>query len=220
MSGKKETGRKEIEVVVRDPQGNEIERLSIDPKLLGGWVRRDLLRQALLAHEHARRLGTAKTKSRGEVAFSTKKPWRQKGTGRARVGSRRSPLWRKGGVIFGPKPRSYRVDLPRKMRLGALRSALLVKLLDRRVALVTEFGLSGPRTREAVRLLANLRIPGSCLVGLPEHGGAARLAFRNLPEVVCRPVREFFPWELLRYRTLLLTKPTWETLLDKVREGA
>ncbi len=129
------------------------------------------------------RLGTSNTKTRGDVSGGGKKPWRQKGTGRARQGSIRAPHWRKGGVVFGPHPRSYAQAMPRKMRRLALRSALSVKAAEEQIVVVQDLALPEPKTQVMRQVLDNLTGDGTALILLPERNEAVELSARNLPDV-------------------------------------
>src|SRR5262245_47744885 len=130
-----------------------------------------------------RRVGTHETKTRGQVAGSTKKPWRQKGTGRARAGTRKSPLWRGGGIIFGPHPRDYSYAIPKAKRRLALRSALYSKFRDGEVVVVEGLKTEKPSTRYLAKLLKSLGVTGRCLIGLEALDHNLTLSARNLPGV-------------------------------------
>ncbi len=141
--------------VVND-QGEKVGSLELDPKVFGGRVNTGLIWEAVVHQNAADRRGTAATKTRGAVSGSGKKPWRQKGTGRARVGEIRSPIWRKGGTVFGPQPRSYDYALPRKMRRGALRSAMAQRISEGAVTVVDTLALGEVKTKLAADLLDRL----------------------------------------------------------------
>ena len=141
--------------VVND-QNEKVGSLELDPKVFGGRVNTGLIWEAVVHQNAADRRGTANTKTRGVVSGSGKKPWRQKGTGRARVGEIRSPLWRKGGTVFGPQPRSYDYALPRKMRRGALRSAMAQRISEGAVTVVDTLALGEVKTKLAADLLDRL----------------------------------------------------------------
>lgn len=141
--------------VVND-QNEKVGSLELDPKVFGGRVNTGLIWEAVVHQNAADRRGTAATKTRGAVSGSGKKPWRQKGTGRARVGEIRSPIWRKGGTVFGPQPRSYDYALPRKMRRGALRSAMAQRISEGAVTVVDKLALGEVKTKLAADLLDRL----------------------------------------------------------------
>lgn len=142
-----------------------------------------VMHQALLRQLANARLGTHKTKKRGEVSGGGRKPWRQKGTGRARQGSIRSPQWRKGGTVFGPQPRSYRQKMPRKMRRLAVRSALSVKAAAEQIILLDTLRMEESRTKQMLALLDSLGIQDSALILLSRKDEAVERSARNVPEV-------------------------------------
>ncbi len=142
-----------------------------------------LMHQALMRQLANARQGTHKTKTRGEVNGSTKKMWKQKGTGRARQGSRKAPHWRKGGTVFGPQPRSYVQAMPLKMRRAALRSALSVKTQAQQIVVLDKFEMDAPKTKALSAVLDALAVPSSALVLLPEKNENVEKSARNLPDV-------------------------------------
>ena len=156
----------------------------LDPGLFGIEPNRDVMHQVVVAHLAGRRAGTANTKTRAEVRGGGRKPWRQKGLGRARHGSIRSPIWVGGGVAHGPKPRSYAQRTPRKMRGLALRSALSSRAAEGAVKVVAGFDWGSPKTRLANSLLDEIGVDGKALVVLDRSEATAARSFRNLPTVV------------------------------------
>ncbi len=163
-----------------------------------------VMHQALLRQQANARLGTHQTKSRREVSGGGAKPWRQKGTGHARQGSRRAPQWRGGGTVFGPQPRSYRQRMPKRMRQLALRSALSVKARDQQIILVDEFGLEQPRTRDMLAILAQLPVGDSVLIALPKEDPVVERSARNIAGVKTLRVNYLNIHDLLTYDTLLM----------------
>src|SRR6187455_3505234 len=135
-------------VDVVNSQNEKIGSLDLSDEVFGGRVKTDLIHESVVRANAAERRGTHATKNRALVSGSGKKPWRQKGTGRARVGSTRTPLWRHGGTVFGPQPRDYSYDMPKKARAAALRSALSQRAQDGGLTVVEQFGIAEPRTRE------------------------------------------------------------------------
>jgi large subunit ribosomal protein L4 len=150
-------------------------------------------------------MGTHKTLGRSEVRGGGRKPWRQKGTGRARHGSIRAPQWRGGGTVFGPKPRSYQQRMPRKMRRIAMRSALSVKAANDQLVVVDGLALQAPKTRDMVEILSNLDIQESALILLPERDFNVERSARNLPDVKTLLAGYVNLRDLLGYHTLVLT---------------
>ncbi|HXG39696.1 MAG TPA: 50S ribosomal protein L4 [Candidatus Limnocylindrales bacterium] len=170
-----------------DRTGAAVGTVELADRLFDAPVNEAVLHQAVVAQLAGRRIGTADTKTRGEVRGGGHKPWRQKGTGRARQGSRRAPHWAGGGTVFGPHPRSYAQKLPKKMRRLALVGALTAKLRDEAIKVVDAFGLEAPRTRELVGVLEALGAGDGhrrrVLVVAPERVEPLELSARNLPSV-------------------------------------
>src|SRR5579872_6400141 len=148
------------EIAVRDLAGNEVETLSLSDEVFGAPVNAPLMHQAVVRILAARRAGTQKAKTRGEVSGGGEKPFRQKGTGRARQGSRTSPLWRGGGVVFPPTPRSYAVSMPRKMRRAATRSALTSRISDEDIIVVSSLIPAEAKTKQMITALNSLNATG------------------------------------------------------------
>jgi len=164
-----------------DGSGNG--ELKLDPEVFGIEPNMDVLHQVVTAQLAAARAGTAKTKTRSEVRGGGKKPWRQKGLGRARHGSIRSPQWVGGGVSHGPQPRDYAQRTPKKMKRLALRSALSARASESAVMVVDDIDWSVPKTKQAVSLLTAMNARGKTLMVLSQLDGSAGKSFRNLPEV-------------------------------------
>lgn len=175
-------------VPVYNMEGQKVGEMTLRDDVWAVPLKRALIHQAVLAHLANRRQGTHSTKTRGEVSGGGRKPWRQKGTGRARHGSIRSPLWRHGGVVFGPKPREYGFTIPRKARRLALKSALSAKLRDGQVVVLDQLRLSEPKTRAMVSVLERLAVKGrKSLIILGEKDPNVILAARNIPGVMLLP---------------------------------
>lgn len=165
-----------------------------------------LIHQAVVRHLANRRRGTADTKTRAEVSGGGRKPWRQKGTGRARHGSIRSPLWRHGGVVFGPHPRSYAQDMPRKMRRLALKIALSEKLRNGELTVLEDLKLPAPKTKEMVKVLTNLGAQEKAFIVTPEPDEVVYRSARNLPGVLTGGVHALNVYDVLKHDRLILTK--------------
>lgn len=172
-----------MEVAVRDATGASVGTIALDDRVFGIEPNRAVLHQAVVAQLANMRQGTADTLTRAQVRGGGKKPWRQKGTGRARAGSTRAPHWRGGGVVFGPHPRSYHQRLPRKMRRLALRSALSDKIASDSLIVVDRIQVDDARTKTLVGVLGALGVEGKALVVLPEHDESVRRASGNLASV-------------------------------------
>jgi large subunit ribosomal protein L4 len=139
-------------------EGKEVETVKLNPEIFDGTQNTDCLHQAIEAYKANQRKGLASTKTRGEVSGGGKKPWKQKGTGRARVGSTRSPLWRHGGVVFGPHPRDFSYEVPQKIKALALKTSLNTRLKENNFMILDEFKVESPKTKLAVRVLTNLKL--------------------------------------------------------------
>jgi large subunit ribosomal protein L4 len=171
-----------MRVDVKNMAGETVSQVELAPAIFEAPINVGLMHQALQRQLANARLGTHDTQTRAEVTRTGAKAWRQKGTGRARQGSRRAPHWRGGGVAFGPHPRSYRQAMPRRMRHAALRSALSVKAADDAIVVVDALTLTEPRTREMAQALARVVGAGSVLVLLPDRDEAVERSIRNLPD--------------------------------------
>jgi large subunit ribosomal protein L4 len=168
---------------------------------------------SVVAHMANHRLGTAKTKQISEVHGSGKKPWRQKGTGRARAGSFASPLWRGGGVVFGPHPRDYSIKVPKKVKALAFRKALSERLLAGDVVVVDELKLAGHKTKGFVALMDKLTADaGTTLLVIEQMDNNLKLAARNVPDVQVEPADSVNTYELLRFDKIVATKAAFEKL--------
>jgi len=170
-----------VELPVYNLAGEEVGRTELDETVFGQPFNEPLVHQAIVRYLANQRVGTHDTLRRGEVAGGGKKPWKQKGTGRARQGSTRAPHWRGGGVVFGPHPRDYRLDMPVKMRRQAMRSILSQRVRENGLRLIEAFDLEQPRTKDVVALLDALRIEGRSLLVTPELNRNVYLSARNLP---------------------------------------
>ncbi|MGI5822772.1 MAG: 50S ribosomal protein L4 [Dethiobacteria bacterium] len=193
-------------VEVYNTKGEQVGELELSAQVFAAKVNENLLydvAQMLLA---ARRRGTADTKTRGEVRGGGRKPWRQKGTGRARHGSIRSPIWVGGGTTFGPKPRSYRYTMPKKMRRAALFAALTSKLNSKQLLVVDELALTAPRVKEITSMLHNLQVEGSVLLVTGGSDLNVYKSCRNLPKVTTAVAHQINVLALLSHETLVLTK--------------
>jgi large subunit ribosomal protein L4 len=190
----KKAGGKRAGSVELDPAVFEA---AVKPHLFHAEVRRQLAR---------RRAGTHSTKNRAFVSGGGIKPWKQKGTGRARQGTIRAPQWAGGGVVFGPVPRSYEHSLPKKMRKAALRSALSLRLREGKLAVAEELALDAPRTRLLLEALRGLGLEGSVLVVIEAEDRNLELAARNLPRVDVLRAEGLNVYDVLRHEDLLLTQ--------------
>ncbi len=189
-----------------DAKGVSRGTVELPAGLFEAQVHEHLLYQSAKTFLANRRQGTAKVKDRTEVTGGGKKPWRQKGTGRARAGSNTSPLWPGGGRAFGPEPRDYGLALPKKQRRAALTAALSLAAREGRVRVVDDFTLAEPKTRQVVELLRNLGVAGEkTLLVLPRHDAIVHKASRNLPRVQVTPAHQVTAYALLACEQLVIT---------------
>jgi large subunit ribosomal protein L4 len=192
--------------------GKDVGTVELPDALFAAPVVAGVLHQAMVAQLAGRRTGTHDTKTRGDVSGGGHKPWRQKGTGRARQGSRRAPHWSGGGVVFGPHPRGYDKRLPRKMKRLALRGALTSKFGDGAVRVVQDLAMDEPRTRELLGYLDALEAGGRVLVIAPERDERLELSARNVPTITVLLADSLNTVDVLNADVLLITQPALATM--------
>jgi large subunit ribosomal protein L4 len=199
-------------VPIRNTTGETIGEIELRDDIFAVPVSEPLMHQALVRQQANARLGTHSTLTRGEVRGSTRKIYRQKGTGRARHGSVKVNLWPGGGVVHGPKPRSYRKKMTRKMRRAAYRSALTVKAQEGQIVVLDAMEMEGPKTREMVQMLQRLGLEGSVLIMLPDKNENVENSARNLPDVKTLRASYLNIRDLLGYDTLLVPQRSLEVI--------
>jgi large subunit ribosomal protein L4 len=206
---------------IHNLSGAKVGTLDLADEVFGA-VNEDLLWEAVKHYRAGQRAGTHATKNRWRVSGSGKKLWKQKGTGRARVGSIRSPLWRHGGTVHGPQPRSYDYAFPRKKLLGALRSALASKLADGKIIVVNAFNVTEPKTKVFREALDKLKVKKTALlVEVPNHGNRnLELSSRNIAGTELVPSNEVHPYHLLRYEQVIFSQPAIERLQVSLKGSA
>ncbi len=205
---------------VFDFNGTKSGEMELSDAVFGAEINEALLYEAVRQFNASRRAGTHKTKTRHEVAGSGKKLWKQKGTGRARVGSVRSPLWRHGGTSHGPQPRDYSYDLPKKMMLGALRSALSAKLRDGELGIVSSFQLNDHKSKNLRSTLTKLELTKKVLIVENEENRNLELSARNLEGVMLLHSREVSVYHLLDAGRVLLSRAAAERLSETLAPKA
>ena len=205
-------------IEVKNLKNEVVDALDLAEAVFDAPVREGLMHDAVKQYLASHRSGTHSTKTRAEVAGSGRKPWRQKGTGRARVGEIRNPLWRTGGIVFGPKPRDYGYSLPRKMFRAALRSALTVKLRDSELSVVDEFNLESHRTKLFAASLDKLGLKRKVL--LIDHTDNPNLlrASRNLAEVSLIPSLQVTPYQVINASHVVFSKAAVQALEEVLRK--
>lgn len=201
---------------INDKDGKKVSELELADEVFSGKVNEALFYETVKAQLAGRRSGTASTKIRSEVSGGGAKPWRQKGTGRARAGSNRSPLWRHGGTIFGPRPRDYSYKLPKKAMKNALLSALRLKLKEGRVKVFDSLELPEPKTKAALEVLQKAGLK-SALVVLDEGAKNFKLAARNLRDFKTLDAEGLNVYDILNYDDLVITKAAFDKVEARVK---
>lgn len=228
-----------ITLPVYNTAGNQIDSIKLDTSVFDGRINTATIYQAVTNYRANQRKGLAATKTRGEVSGGGRKPWRQKGTGRARVGSIRSPLWRHGGVIFGPHPRDFSYSLPKKIRRLALKSVLCAKIKENNFVVLDNFTLEKAKTKEALKLLSNLKInPHSkfnrteskheigvgvnpktkVLLLLNKIDNNLRRSLRNIDFLQVNLAKDTHPYEVLTHQKLIITREGLEALTRNLKK--
>ena len=201
-------------VDVVNAQNEKIGSVELRDELFGGRIKTDLIHESVVRANAAERRGTHATKTRAMVSGSGKKPWRQKGTGRARVGEIRNPLWRKGGTVFGPQPRSYEYRLPRKVEKRALRAAVAQKLRDGNVVVVDALSVTEIKTKAAAEMLKRLGVGGKTLLVDTQPEDKLTLSMRNIEGVRVLPSNRVSARDVMDTRHVVLTKAALERLQE------
>ncbi len=217
MADSRQVQRTMIELPVYDKSGKQVDTMSIDEANLGGEVRPALLKQAYVMFHANQRQGSARTKSRGMVQGSTRKLYRQKGTGNARMGTRRTVIRKGGGVAFAKNRTGddFRQDMPKKMRRLANRNALLAKLVDQEVKCIDSLEFDSPKTSEFQAMLGGLGINRTCLVALDTTNRNAALSARNIENVDTIRADQLNAFDLLNHRFLVVDRDSLQAFLDR-----
>jgi len=205
-----------MKLPIKNIKGQDQGEVQVSFPLVEGGRGTQAVHDTIVAYRAAQRMGTACTKTMGEVAGTGRKPWRQKGTGRARAGSFASPLWRGGGVVFGPKPRDFGKKVSKATRRLALRKALGERLKSGDVVVVDDFKLSSPKTREFVGVLSVLKMEGTTLVVASDRDKNLTLASRNVPQVELATSDSLNTYQVLRFDKLLFTRGAFEKVEQRL----
>ncbi len=205
-----------MKLTIKDSKGKDQGELEVKFPLVEGGKGTQAVHDAVTAYRAAQRSGTASTKTVGEVAGTNKKPWRQKGTGRARAGSFRSPLWAGGGVVFGPKPRDFSKKISKKTRALALRKALSERLKAGDVVVVDDLKLASHKTKEFTGVISALELKGTTLIVSSGNDQNLTLASRNIPTVALTTSDSLNTYDVLRPDKLLFTKSAFEKVSDRL----
>jgi large subunit ribosomal protein L4 len=206
-----------IKLPVYNTEGKELEQLSVNESILGDNVRYPLLKQAVVMYHANKRVGTAASKSRSMVSGSTRKLYRQKGTGNARMGARRTCVRMGGGVAFAKRTKDFSKVMPRKQRRLARDSAVLGKILNQQIVVVDELSLAGPKTKIFAKVLNDLGIRRSCLVAIKELDEHIYKSARNIPQVSVASVTQLNAGDICAHEKLLFTKEAILSFLDRAR---
>ena len=197
---------------VYDINGKKVKELELNESVFGIEPNETVVHSVLINFLANQRQGTQSTKTRAEVSGGGRKPWRQKGTGRARQGSTRAPQWIKGGIALGPKPRSYKYTVNKKERALAVRSVLSSKVLENELVVVDSIPMKEIKTKEMVKTLSNLKVEGKTLIMLPEKNENVQKSARNIENVKTTLVETINVYDLLKYNKLVVTEDTVKKL--------
>lgn len=212
-----------IKLPVYNSEGSEIDTITLDKSVFNGKVNASVLYEAIKAYRANQRKGLASTKTRGEVSGGGKKPWKQKGTGRARVGSNRSPLWRHGGVVFGPHPKDFSYVLSPKIRNLALKSSLNSKIKENRITVLDSIACESAKTKEMIKLFTNLKVDikktkkNNVLLLVDKIDKALKLSLRNIDFLRLSLAKDTNVYEVLNCRKLIITKDGLSELTERLK---
>ena len=195
-----------MELTLHNIKGNEIGEISLKDNIFNTKLNKYLVHQVVKRYLANKRRGTASTKNRSEVRGGGAKPWRQKGTGRARAGSNRSPIWVGGGIVFGPTPRNYSFSLPKKMKTTALKSVLSYKIKNNEIIILDKLILEESKTKKMVEILTNLKAFRKPLIIIEKEDKIVELSIRNIEGAMVLPVSKINTYDLLNHRKIILTK--------------
>lgn len=201
-----------------DAKGKRAGDITLDKDIFEGDINRWILREVILAHHANQRRGTASTKTRSEVRGGGRKPFAQKGTGRARAGTTRSPLRVGGGVTFGPKPRSFEYSLPKRTKRSAFRSSLRKKLMENSLFVLDKVKLNEPKTREMAKLLSQFPVEGKTLLILEKWNGKIKRASSNLKHLQVRIASLVSAYDVLSHESVLVTKGALSKIEDRLKK--
>jgi len=214
-----------ITLPIYNKAGKEVDSVKLNTSVFDGIINSEAIYQAVTAYRANQRKGLAATKTRGEVSGGGKKPWKQKGTGRARVGSTRSPLWRHGGVIFGPHPRDFSYTLPDKIKAVALKSSLNAKVKEDNFIVLDELKLDTSKTKDALKIFSNLKVKSakdkknpSVLLLLEEAGESVKLALRNIGFLRFNLAADTNVYEVLAHKKLIITQEGLNKLTNRLKK--
>jgi large subunit ribosomal protein L4 len=203
-------------VHVLDQTGKKTKEINAPEEVLSYPLKEHLIYEAVVNYRANQRRGTASTKTRAEVRGGGRKPWRQKGTGRARAGSTRSPLWRSGGVTFGPRPRDYSYKMPRKARRNALKSALAMKFAEKQIMVLDKLKFKEPKTKEGANFLKKLKLDSVLVVDERENKNVF-LSLRNIPKVKAIDFSQINIYDVMNHQSLVFSQKAFESLMERLK---
>jgi large subunit ribosomal protein L4 len=201
---------------VLDKSGKSAREIELPDEVFAYPAKDHLIYEAVINYQANQRRGTAATKSRSLVTGGGKKPWRQKGTGRARAGSSRSPLWRKGATTFGPKPKDYSYEIPKKARRNALKSALTLKLKADRILVLQDLGFEEAKTKAAAQWLKGLKVDSALVVDRTENKNLF-LALRNIPGVKPVDFKQINIYDVMNYKWLVFSEQAFDSVMERLK---
>lgn len=214
-----------ITLPIYNAEGKEVDNIKLNLSVFDGVVNEAAMYQAVNGYRANQRKGLASTKTRGEVSGGGKKPWKQKGTGRARVGSIRSPLWRHGGVVFGPHPRDFSYVIPAKIKSLALKSSLNIKVRDNNLIILDSFKIDKPKVKDALKIFSNLKLNNDksdkklkVLLLLDKVSASLRLALRNIDFINFNIAQDTHVYEVMANRKLVITKDGLTQLTNRLKK--
>jgi large subunit ribosomal protein L4 len=214
-----------ITLPIYNTEGKEVDKIELNSAVFDGAINSEAMYQVVNCFRANQRKGLAATKTRGEVSGGGKKPWKQKGTGRARVGSIRSPLWRHGGVVFGPHPRNFYMTVPQKLKNVALRSSLNAKVKDNNLVVIEDMRIGSKKTKEAATIFKNLKLNQqktkthpSVLLLLSKFDDNLKLALRNIAFLDVDIAKNAHVYEIMSNKKVLITKDALLELTKRLKE--
>ena len=202
---------------VHNTEGKKVEDIDFPDGIFSDRMNNALLHQTIVKYNASKRQGNASTKERGSVRGGGRKPFRQKGTGRARAGSIRSPLWRHGGVVFGPHPRDFNYDVPRKMKIAALRESINAKIISKDLFCVDRFSVTSQKTKDFAKILNTLKLNEKTLAVLDKTDMDIRKVSRNIAHFSLLRAEDVNAYDILSNKKLLLTKAAFKSLLKRIK---
>jgi large subunit ribosomal protein L4 len=201
---------------VIDKSGKAKSEVELPNEIFSYPVKSHLLFEAAVHYHANKRRGTASTKTRAEVSGSNRKPWRQKGTGRARAGATRSPLWRHGGTTFGPKPKDYSYEIPKQAKKNALKSAIAAKYVESQLLILDDLTLAAAKTKEAASLLKGLQVDSALMVDTKDNGNLF-ISVRNMPKVKAADWSLLNAHDVLNHKWLVISRRAFESLMERLK---